>query len=272
MARPSEQQEALAGLLGLGSHSARKSHYPELLARLEELEAERNRYKWLFEHAVHGIFQASLGQGLRAANPALAQMLGYDDPQQVLWSLEDMAGQLFVGGEAEMRRIRALLRERGGLFGYETRLWRRDGSHIEVLMNLLLRHDEEELVEGFVADITERVQAQQRLQTMNEELERRVAERTHELEELNRQLRQALFVHQQYRLERAAFEVLVEVVAGVQAGVCLAHATWLQGRGLDVERADFRALAIGQAQAADREGVGEGAWPNIDVQATVECR
>lgn len=118
-------------------------------------------------------------------------MLGYDDPQQVLWSLEDMAGQLFVGGEAEMRRIRALLRERGGLFGYETRLWRRDGSHIEVLMNLLLRHDEEELVEGFVADITERVQAQQRLQTMNEELERRVAERTHELEELNRQLRQA---------------------------------------------------------------------------------
>ncbi len=192
MARPSEQQqEALAGLLGLGSHSARKSHYPELLARLEELEAERNRYKWLFEHAVHGIFQASLGQGLRAANPALAQMLGYDDPQQVLWSLEDMAGQLFVGGEAEMRRIRALLRERGGLFGYETRLWRRDGSHIEVLMNLLLRHDEEELVEGFVADITERVQAQQRLQTMNEELERRVAERTHELEELNRQLRQA---------------------------------------------------------------------------------
>ncbi len=93
MARPSEQQqEALAGLLGLGSHSARKSHYPELLARLEELEAERNRYKWLFEHAVHGIFQASLGQGLRAANPALAQMLGYDDPQQVLWSLEDMAG------------------------------------------------------------------------------------------------------------------------------------------------------------------------------------
>ncbi|KSG41503.1 PAS domain-containing hybrid sensor histidine kinase/response regulator [Pseudomonas aeruginosa] len=186
MARPSEQQqEALAGLLGLGSHSARKSHYPELLARLEELEAERNRYKWLFEHAVHGIFQASLGQGLRAANPALAQMLGYDDPQQVLWSLEDMAGQLFVGGEAEMRRIRALLRERGGLFGYETRLWRRDGSHIEVLMNLLLRHDEEELVEGFVADITERVQAQQRLQTMNEELERRVAERTHELEELN---------------------------------------------------------------------------------------
>ena len=68
MPRPSDhQRDALTGLLGLGSHSVRKSHYPELLARLEELETERNRYKWLFEHAVHGIFQASLHEGLRAA-------------------------------------------------------------------------------------------------------------------------------------------------------------------------------------------------------------
>lgn len=42
--RSDEQQQALAGLLGLGNHSARKSHYPELTARLDELEAERNRY------------------------------------------------------------------------------------------------------------------------------------------------------------------------------------------------------------------------------------
>ncbi len=193
MARPSDeqQQQALAGLLGLGSHSARKSHYPELVARLDELETERNRYKWLFENAVHGIFQASLSQGLRAANPALAHMLGYEDPQQVLWNLQDMASQLFVGGEGEMRRIRTLLREQGGLFGYETRLRRRDGSHVDVLMNLLLKPDEEGLVEGFVADITERVQAQQRLQSLNEELEQRVTTRTRELETLNQQLREA---------------------------------------------------------------------------------
>ena len=60
MPKPSDDQhQALAQLLGFGSHSARKSHYPELVARLEELEGERNRYKWLFEHAVHGIFQAA---------------------------------------------------------------------------------------------------------------------------------------------------------------------------------------------------------------------
>ncbi|WP_271407513.1 PAS domain-containing hybrid sensor histidine kinase/response regulator [Pseudomonas sp. Q1-7] len=192
MPRPSDdQREALAGLLGLGSHSARKSHYPELLARLEELETERNRYKWLFEHAVHGIFQASLQEGLRAANPALARMLGYDSPAECLLNLTDLAGNLFAGGAAELIEIRRCLQREGGLFGYETRLVRKDGSRVDVLMNLLLKPDEDGLVEGFVADITERILAQQRLQTLNDELEQRVLARTRELQALNAQLREA---------------------------------------------------------------------------------
>jgi PAS domain S-box-containing protein len=192
MAKPSDGRPAVADLLGLGSHSARKSYYPELSARLDELERERNRYKWLFEHAVHGIFQARLNHGIRAANPALAHMLGYDDPAQVLWSKAELARQLFVGGAAELERIHAVLRERHGLFGYETRLRRRDGSHIDVLMNLLLKPDEEDVVEGFVADITERKQAQLRQQQLNVELEQRVAARTAELLEANRHLQQEI--------------------------------------------------------------------------------
>ncbi|MBU0807285.1 MAG: response regulator [Gammaproteobacteria bacterium] len=190
---PSQSQsEALAGLLGLGSHSARKSHYPELLARLEELETERNRYKWLFEHAVHGIFQASLQDGLLAANPALARMLGYDDPEQVLWSLTGLANYLFVGGATELEHIRDVLAREPGLFGYETQLRRRDGKVIDVLMNLLLKPDENGLFEGFVADITERKQAQQRLQQLNDQLEQRVSARTGELQEANRNLLQQI--------------------------------------------------------------------------------
>lgn len=188
MPKPSEEQRQ--ALLGLGSHSARKSHYPELLTRLEELETERNRYKWLFEHAVHGIFQASLRDGLRAANPALARMLGYAEPGALL-GFHDLAEQLFEGGHEELAHIRETLRLKKGLFGYETRLRRQDGSHVDVLMNLLLKPEEDDLVEGFVADITERILAQQRLQTLNDELEQRVAARTAELQALNGQLREA---------------------------------------------------------------------------------
>ena len=193
MARPSdEQQRALAGLLGLGNHSARKSHYPELAARLEDLETERNRYKWLFEHAVHGIFQASLQAGLRAANPALARMLGYQDPQEVLFSLADLAGNLFVGGAAELAAIGEQLQRQRSLLGYETQLRRKDGSSIDVLMNLLLKPDQDGLVEGFVADITERKLAQQHLEQLNDQLEQRVAARTDELLEANRNLQQQI--------------------------------------------------------------------------------
>ncbi|VVN70335.1 Sensor histidine kinase RcsC [Pseudomonas fluorescens] len=193
MAKPSdEQQRALAGLLGLGSHSARKSHYPELAARLDDLEAERNRYKWLFENAVHGIFQASLQDGMRAANPALARMLGYQNPQEVLFSLRDLASTLFVDGARELESIGEILRHQNSLHGYETRLRRKDGSHLDVLMNLLLKPGQEGLVEGFVADITERKLAEQRLQQLNDELEQRVTARTDELLEANRNLQQQI--------------------------------------------------------------------------------
>ncbi|MGA4447773.1 NahK/ErcS family hybrid sensor histidine kinase/response regulator [Ectopseudomonas chengduensis] len=202
MARRSD--EALAGLLGLGSQSARKSHYPELSARLEELETERNRYKWLFEHAVHGIIQASLQDGVLAANPAMARMLGYDDPQQVLWSSDDLARHLFVGGFDELTLIRERLSQGQALLGYETRLRRRDGSTIDVLMNLLLKPEGEGVFEGFVADITERKQAQQRLQQLNDELERRVAARTFELLESNRNLQRQ--IEERERIELALRE------------------------------------------------------------------
>ncbi|WP_175649512.1 PAS domain-containing hybrid sensor histidine kinase/response regulator [Pseudomonas sp. Marseille-P9899] len=184
MARPSDpRDEALAGLLGLSNHTVRKSHYPELAARLDELETERNRYTWLFEHAVHGIFQASLEDGLRAANPAMARMLGYTDPQQLLLARTDLAGHLFVGGQEELMAIAQELQRERALLGYETQLQRKDGSSIDVLMNLLLRPDEEGVVEGFVADITERKQHHARLQQLNDELEQRVAERTNQLME-----------------------------------------------------------------------------------------
>src|SRR3546814_1785139 len=107
MPKPSDDQhQALAQLLGFGSHSARKSHYPELVARLEELEGERNRYKWLFEHAVHGIFQASIHEGIRAANPALARMLNYDTPAEALWARTELSHHLLIGGGEEVRQLR----------------------------------------------------------------------------------------------------------------------------------------------------------------------
>ncbi|WP_022962773.1 PAS domain-containing hybrid sensor histidine kinase/response regulator [Halopseudomonas pelagia] len=191
MQKPSDpRREVLTGLLGLGSQSSRKSYYPELLARLEDLEAERNRYKWLFENALHGIFQAGLGQGFVSVNRALARMLAYSDAQALLSRHQASWAGIFVGGENEFKTIHRTLMSQGELAGYETRLLRADGQQLDVRINMLLRPDAEgPVVEAFVADITERKSAQASMQRLNEDLERRVQTRTQELEALNADLR-----------------------------------------------------------------------------------
>jgi len=237
MARPSEPgADALAGLLGLSNHTVRKSHYPELAVRLEELEAERNRYTWLFEHAVHGIFQASLEDGMRAANPALARMLGYDHAQALLFSRRDLASLLFDRGTDELAEIVATLQRERALLAYETRLRRRDGSSVDVLMNLLSRPDEPGVVEGFVADITERKQAQARLQQLNDQLEQRVAERTNELIEA-RDAAQAANLSKDKYLAAASHDLLQPLNAARLLISTLRERDLAAAEGLLVERA-----------------------------------
>lgn len=195
MAKRSEN--TLAGLLGLSDQSARKSHYPELLLQLEEVERERNRYKWLFEHATYGIFQARLGSGFRAVNPAFAAMLGYSSAAELLAINSADADTLFVGGLAEVDCIRAELLQKSIVRGYETRLLCKDGKTLDVLMNLLLKDDEPGVLEGFVADISERKKNQARLQQLNQELEQRVDARTRELQLSNDDLQQQIIQREQ---------------------------------------------------------------------------
>ena len=194
MPKPSDpRRDMLTGLLGLGLQSSRKSYYPELMGRLEELETERNRYKWLFENAVHGIFQADLEHGIRAANPSLVRMLGYPSTEAVLAAATELKDSFFVGGPAEFAEVCRKLQLSGELIGYETRLRRLDQGQLDVRMNLLLKQEAgRTLVEGFVADITGRKQAERAMQQLNEQLEQRVHERTLELENLNDSLRREI--------------------------------------------------------------------------------
>lgn len=197
MKKPSDESGlTFEDLIGLGGHSARKSYYPELLNKVEELEAERNRYKWLFENALHGIFQAELDGSLTRSNRALARICGHPDPVQMEHKV-NLADDLLFDPQ-ELDRIREQLAQTGQLFLYETRLRRNDGTPVEVSMNILLRQEADSaIIEAFVADITERKRVQQRMRTLNEELEQRVGERTRELVSLNDRLWHEVSIRQQ---------------------------------------------------------------------------
>jgi len=210
MKKPSDTGDIrFEDLIGLGGHSARKSYYPELLSKIEELEAERNRYKWLFENALHGIFQADLDGNLTRSNRALARICGYSGRRQMEHQL-NLARDLFCE-PAELEAIREQLTLTGQLFLYETRLRRADGQPVEVSMNILLRQEgEHAIIEAFVADITERKRVQQRMRSLNEELEQRVSERTRELVSLNDRLWYEVSIRQQAEQEMQAAKEAAE--------------------------------------------------------------
>ncbi|QBM19123.1 sensor histidine kinase RcsC [Marinobacter sp. JH2] len=192
MKKPSDTdpgEYGIGDLLGLGRQSVRKNYYPALQQQIDELEQERNRYKWLFENALHGIFQANLRGGFVACNPAMARICGYDSAEQLQNSIVRLREQLFFSA-AEFDALRQELLDRGSLNARETRFRRADQTPVDVAITMLRRPDlGPEVVETFVADISERVHARQRLEQLNAELEHRVLERTEALQNANVDLR-----------------------------------------------------------------------------------
>lgn len=201
-------------LLGLGSQSVRKNYYPALQERIEELERERNRYKWLFENALHGIFQANLRGGFLACNPAMARICGYESAEALAAKVIRLREQLFCSA-SEFDAIRQELLNEGRLSARETRFQRADRKPVHVAVTLLRRPDlGPEVVEAFVADITERVLARQKLEQLNATLERRVEERTEALQNANVGLRYQ--IEEREKVER---ELVVAMEAAREANL-----------------------------------------------------
>lgn len=194
MAKPFDPR--LESLLGLGRQSARKSHYPELLRQLHEIEQEKNRYKWLFENANYGIFQACLGAEIKAVNPALLEMLGYAQQNELVGQGRGEIERMFAGGHYELENIICSLRRDGAVHGYETSLRGKNGRVCDVILNLFMHADGQEL-EGFVADISERKRAERRLCELNQQLEQRVELRTRELHLSNCELQEQIALREQ---------------------------------------------------------------------------
>ncbi|TGN40574.1 PAS domain-containing hybrid sensor histidine kinase/response regulator [Marinobacter confluentis] len=202
----------IGDLIGLGRQSVRKNYYPVLQERIDELEQERNRYKWLFENALHGIFQANLRGGFIAANPAMARICGYDSTEDLISQVIRLREQLFCHS-GEFDALRQALLDEGSLSLRETYLRRKDNTPVAVAITLLRRPDlGPERVEAFVADITERYQAREKLKQLNADLERRVEERTEALQNANVGLR-----YQIEQREKVEQELVVAVNAAREA-------------------------------------------------------
>jgi PAS domain S-box-containing protein len=167
---------------------------------LREAEA---KYRTIFENAVEGIFQTTSDGYYLSANPALARIYGYDSVEDLMSNLTSIQKQLYVDPARREEFIR-LLNEHDAIAGFESQVYRKDGSLIWISENARIVRDADGTIayyEGTVEDITERRRAKEALKRINEELETRVEERTAALKELNR--RMVVEIAERQRVEAA---------------------------------------------------------------------
>ncbi len=135
-----------------------RKHWAEALqASRRTLEEAERKYRSIVENAQEGIFQSTPEGRYLSANQALATLLGYNSPEDLMSSVTDIAG-LYANPE-DRRRLLALAEERGIVTGYETQYVRKDGRIIWASLNERVVRDDDGrtlFYEGFLEDITSR--------------------------------------------------------------------------------------------------------------------
>jgi diguanylate cyclase (GGDEF)-like protein/PAS domain S-box-containing protein len=131
----------------------------------QALRQAEEKYRAIFESAVGAIFQSTPGGRYTTVNPAMAHMLGYDSPQELVASITDIPQQLYVDPKRR-EEFKRLLREHGTVRNFECQIYRKDGSKMWVSANVRAVSKAGVLVgyEGLNEDITARKVAEERVQ------------------------------------------------------------------------------------------------------------
>lgn len=114
-------------------------------------------YGSFFENAVVGIFKSTIDGKLTEANPALAEMMGYGSPNQMLTEVAETTS-LYANPESRKTIIKAALAKGGKLVRWEEPMRRKDGRVFTASSNIRVIFDEygsPTHIEGFVEDVSD---------------------------------------------------------------------------------------------------------------------
>jgi two-component system, cell cycle sensor histidine kinase and response regulator CckA len=123
----------------------------------KQLALAEQSYRGIFENAVVGIFQSTPAGRYQTVNRAMAKMLGYDSPEDLMTSITDIGRQVYVD---PLRRdqFQELLKQGGVAHDFEIQAYRKDGSKMWLSASgrAILRDGTIIGYEGMNEDITER--------------------------------------------------------------------------------------------------------------------
>jgi len=161
----------------------------------ERLLQSEATYRGIFENSLEGIFCLDRSGRLLDANPALARMMGYTTPTELMaatnghGSDESPPGPRPLFAPAQIDALFATLARSGEIAAMELQLMRIDGTSIWVQLNARTQGgaqvtgEEAARLDGLITDITSRKQALEDLRSHRDQLEAAVRERTAQLED-----------------------------------------------------------------------------------------
>ena len=119
-------------------------------------------YRGFFENAVEGLFRSTASGKFITVNPALARILGYDSPAELIATLQDLKSQLYAD-PSDREILLKTLRGKGMITDFETQFICKDGS--TKWINLAAREvrgadGKLQYIEGLNIDITARKNAE----------------------------------------------------------------------------------------------------------------
>ena len=136
----------------------------------QALKETVDKYRNIFENAVEGIFQSTPEGRFIDVNPALAHMMGFQTPDEMIRNFTDIAHQHYVNPEGRSE-YRALLDKDGVVKGFEAEVYRKDKKSIWISINaraVLNKSGDVLYYEGTVENITERKQYEDSLKSLEE--------------------------------------------------------------------------------------------------------
>jgi len=139
----------------------------ELTRYMEALREQEEEFRGIFENALEGLYQSNLEHRgcFIKANPALANILGYETPAALIAGITNIRQQFYLHPEDRDRLLKAIA-DHQKIAGFEVQCRRKDGRVIWVSISARLRVSSlhgQNLIEGFITDITARKQAEEEL-------------------------------------------------------------------------------------------------------------
>src|SRR5215216_1626578 len=147
------------------------------------LRLSEEKYRNIYENVEDVIYETDNQAHLTSISPSVEKQAGYRPEELIGRSVTEF----FVFPD-QYAALDALMIQNGSVNDFEALLRKKDGNDLFVSITshiLLDANGQGVATEGVLRDISERKQAEDRIRQMNAELERRVSERTSELQESN---------------------------------------------------------------------------------------